>query len=250
MTDGVKEMMDTLLTIDHVNDIAIVTLNRPAARNALSLGLQQEIATTFQALGGDTRVSTIILTGAGNSAFCAGLDLRELAAGVDLVNGPVNPVAAVAACPIPVIGAINGAAITGGFELALACDVLIASDNAFFADTHAKMGVMPGWGLSQRLARRIGIGRALELSLSARPLSAAQALQWGLVNHVAPADTLLSQALDLARDIAQWDDAFIRKYKRLIKEGFGLPEQEAMARERTISGAFNAKLNAAEVGKR
>src|SRR5260370_17359052 len=102
-----------------------------------------------------------------------------------------TPVLAIRGCPKPVIGAINGVAITGGFEVALACDVLIASTTARFADTHARVGVMPGWGLSQKLPRVIGLYRAKELSLTGNYLSAAQAEAWGLVNRVVPPDELL-----------------------------------------------------------
>ena len=111
-----------------------------------------------------------------------------------------DPVRAMAAFSGPVIGAINGVAITGGFELALACDVLIASSNARFADTHARVGVMPGWGLSQKLSRAVGIYRAKELSLSGNFLSAEQANDWGLVNRVVAPEDLMPQARALAED--------------------------------------------------
>ena len=153
----------TLIVTEKEDAIAIVTLNRPEAMNALSADLRTELAETLVRLEADDDVRVIILTGAGERAFTAGLDLKELGAdtsnlGAANAQDPArNPVKAVEACSKPVIGAINGVAITGGFELALACDVLIASTNARFADTHARVGILPGWGLSQKLSRLIGI---------------------------------------------------------------------------------------------
>ncbi|MGH6649986.1 MAG: enoyl-CoA hydratase-related protein [Sphingopyxis sp.] len=135
--------------------------------------------------GPDRSVHAIVLTGAGSRAFSASLDLKELGADIGSLGGTKtrtendDPVAAIASCPQPVIGAINGVAITGGFELALACDILIASTNARFADTHARVGIMPGWGLSQKLSRIVGLSRAKEISLTGNFVTAEQALDWG-----------------------------------------------------------------------
>ncbi len=143
--------------------VATVTLNRPDAMNALSRALRAELAAAMRALAADDSVRAIVLTGAGERAFTAGLDLKELGAdtgnlgAANADSADENPVRAIALCPQPVIGAINGVAITGGFEVALACDILIASTNARFADTHARVGILPGWGLSQKLSRMIGI---------------------------------------------------------------------------------------------
>src|SRR5207253_4228819 len=142
------------------------------------------------------------LTGAGR-AFTAGLDLKELGSdpnGMGAANATgasENPVLAILECPKPIIGAINGVAITGGFEVALACDVLIASTNARFADTHARVGIMPGWGLSQKLSRIIGVYRAKELSLSGNFLDARTAYDWGLVNRVVEPEELIPAAMKL-----------------------------------------------------
>ena len=158
-----------LVKVERDEGVAVVTLNRPEAMNALSRGLRAQLAQVMRELDEDERVRVVILTGAGERAFTAGLDLKEL--GTDTANlgaanaedSLANPVKAVEQCRKPVIGAINGVAITGGFELALACDILIAADTARFADTHARVGIMPGWGLSQKLSRTIGISRANEL---------------------------------------------------------------------------------------
>ena len=118
------------------------------------------------------------------------------------------------------IGAVNGVAVTGGFELALACDLLIASTDAQFADTHARVGIFPGWGLSQKLSRMIGPGRAKELSLTGNYCSAAQALEWGLVNRVVAPDELLPTCRALAADMISCDQEILRAYKQVIEEGF------------------------------
>jgi enoyl-CoA hydratase len=149
-----------------------------------------------------------------------------------------------------VIGAVNGVAITGGFEVALACDFLIASPNARFADTHGRVGIMPGWGLSQRLSRLIGLGRAKQYSLTGNFLDAETALAWGLVNEVVSAELLLPRAKELARDIASMDANMVQAYKKLIDDGYALPFGEAMALEHQISKARNAGVSAAEVEQR
>src|SRR6187431_2901961 len=154
--------------------VATVTLNRPEARNALSRALRKAIFTTLRDLDARDDLAAIVLTGA-DPAFCAGVDLKELASGVPL--GDAAAAEAVSQGPFPtmetpVIGAINGVAITGGFELALNCDFLIASTNAKFGDTHTRVGVMPGWGLTVLLPQAIGVRRAREMSFSGNFLSA------------------------------------------------------------------------------
>jgi enoyl-CoA hydratase len=147
-----------MLLVEKKDGIAVVTLNRPEAMNALSKALRSELYKAMVDIDGDPDISVVVLTGAGTRAFTAGLDLKELgsdakAMGAANAEGAdENPVKAIELCTKPVIGAINGVAITGGFEVALACDVLIASENARFADTHARVGIMPGWGLSQKLS--------------------------------------------------------------------------------------------------
>ena len=189
-------MSEPVIKVDVENEVALVTLNRPTAMNALSRELRTAIADTFEKLEADPAVRVVILTGAGK-AFCAGLDLKELGQGRDTVQGTVetkDPVTSIARFSGPIIGAINGVAITGGFELALACDVLICSSEARFADTHGRVGILPGWGLSQRLSRTIGIYRAKELSLTGNFLTAQQAADWGLANRVVAPDELIPAA--------------------------------------------------------
>lgn len=244
------------VTVDREGAVAIVTLNRPEAMNALSRAMRASLGRAMQELDGDDSIRAVILTGAGERAFTAGLDLKEL--GEDTSNlgaanaeaAEENPVRAIEQCRKPVIGAINGVAITGGFELAIACDILIASENARFADTHARVGIMPGWGLSQKLSRLIGIARAKELSLSGNFIDARTAADWGLVNRVVPPADLLATAKRLAHDIAGADPAMVAAYKKLIDDGYALPFGEAIALEHRVSVAANSRVSAEDVEAR
>ncbi|WP_218508343.1 enoyl-CoA hydratase [Variovorax sp. dw_308] len=233
---------------------AVVTLNRPRAMNALSVALRRELVSTFEALRSDADARVIVLTGAGN-AFCAGLDLKELGAAAEpgAAVAPAadeDPMLAMLRLQAPVIGAINGPAITGGFELALACDLMIASTRASFADTHARVGVMPGWGLSQRLPRLIGPGRAKELSLTGNFLDARQAEAWGLVNRVVEPDALLPAALKLASDMLSVLPEMLVAYKRLIDDGLRTGLAEGLELERERSRAWAAGLRGADIEAR
>lgn len=245
-----------MLLVEKSDGIAVVTLNRPEAMNALSKALRSELYKAMVALDADPEVSVVILTGAGERAFTAGLDLKELgstpgAMGAANASGAdENPVKAIELCRKPVIGAINGVAITGGFEVALACDVLIASENARFADTHARVGIMPGWGLSQKLSRLIGLYRAKELSLTGNFLDAKTACDWGLVNRVVPAAELLPTAKKLAADMATIPVETLSLYKAIIDEGFALPFGEAMAHENRRSTANNREVTPESVEAR
>ncbi|MGB2256363.1 MAG: enoyl-CoA hydratase-related protein, partial [Spongiibacter marinus] len=161
-----------------------------------------------------------------------------------------NPVTAIAECGKPVIGAINGVAITGGFELALACDILLASEQARFADTHALVGIMPGWGLSQKLPRIIGLSRAKEMSLSGRFISADTAAEWGLVNRVYPEDTLLSEAIALAEDIAFVEPGMLSRYRNLIDDGAKQTLASALTLEHRVSSEWNRQVSSEDVEAR
>jgi enoyl-CoA hydratase len=233
-----------MLLIEKTGRVAIVTLNRPEALNALSRALRAALHDAVATLSTDPDVGVLILTGAGR-AFTAGLDLKELGKDPDglgaanATGAAENPVAAIRECPKPIIGAINGVAITGGFELALACDVLIASTNARFADTHARVGIMPGWGLSQRLPRAIGVYRAKELSLTGNFLDAQTAYEWGLVNRVVEPEALMPSAIRLATDMASIPGDTLCMYKQIIDQGFDLDLAEGLALEHRLSTANN-----------
>jgi enoyl-CoA hydratase len=234
--------------------VATITLNRPKQMNALSRELLDTLAKTLQTCGDDESVRVIILTGAGR-AFCAGLDLKELGAGranigKTTVASRGDPVGVMEQLKKPVIGAINGAAVTGGFELALACDVLIASTEARFADTHARVGLASGWGLSQKLSRAVGIYRAREISLGARWVSAEQAAAWGFVNRVVAPSELMPAARALAADMLLAQPGMLERYKSIIDDGFALPFGEGMALERQRARQFNASVTADEIEQR
>jgi len=236
-------MSGSLVLVERDGALATVTLNRPEALNALSRALRNEIYRTFDALAKDTSVEVAILTGAGR-AFTAGLDLKELGGETGTGDGLAAVTStdiseAIARFDRPLIGAINGFAITGGFELALMCDFLIASTNARFADTHGRVGVVPGWGLSQRLPRIIGIQRAKELSLTGNFLDAQTAYAWGLVNRVVTPEQLLPTCKALAKDILSTEPKTRREIKRLIDLGWGTTFSEGMALELEASEAHS-----------
>lgn len=243
-----------LVKVEKSGGVAIVTLSRPEALNALSRALQAELASALLALESDDAVRVLVLTGAGERAFSAGLDLKELGQDTGMLASgrgrETDCVLALNSLSKPVIGAINGVAITGGFELALACDILVASTNARFADTHVRVGVVPAWGLSQRLSRLIGISRAKQLSLTGNFIDAETALAWGLVNLVTQPDALMSTAGKLAADIASADPEMVRRYKKLIDEGFGMAFADAMRHEENVSDEYNARLDPAALGAR
>ena len=224
---------------------ATVVLNRPEVLNALSRAVRLAIIETLARLDADPNVRVVILTGAGR-AFTAGLDLKELAASEADVSANVdaeNVVAAIERFSKPLIAAVNGVCVTGGVEIILACDIILASDTARFADTHVKIGVTPGWGLSQRLSRLIGIHRAKELSLSARFFSAQEAEAFGIVNRVVPAEDLMPRALELAQSIAQWPPANVKAMKSIIDRGHAMPLGEALAMEAATASRNNAAVS-------
>lgn len=233
--EAVSNQQDLVL-VERNDGIATVTLNRPEALNALSAALRNRIVEAFEQLATDTTVEVIILTGAGR-AFTVGLDLKELGGEVDASTSvsAKDLEAALTSCPQPIIGAVNGFAITGGFELALMCDFLIASSQAQFADTHARVGVVPGWGMSQRLPRLIGINRAKELSLTGNYLDAATACRWGLVNRVVEPAELLPVCTQLANDILSTDITTRQAIKRIMDLGWHTDLGEGMQIEHQAS---------------
>ena len=245
-------MSEPVIKVEVESEVALVTLNRPNAMNALSRELRTAIADTFEKLEADPAVRVVILTGAGK-AFCAGLDLKELGQGRDTVQGTVeskDPVTSIGRFSGPIIGAINGVAITGGFELALACDVLLCSTEARFADTHGRVGILPGWGLSQRLSRTIGIYRAKELSLTGNFLSAERAYEWGLASRVVAPDELIPAAKKLAADMLSLVPEALSGYKKLIDQGYAESFGDALKTELRFSGAANKAVRSADIEAR
>src|ERR671923_1231543 len=197
--------MSELVLSETSDRVSTLTLNRPEARNALSSELQRALAIALAAAESDDDVDAVVLTGA-DPAFCAGLDLRELGTtAANLVGGRDDenrsPFTVLWTMTKPVIGAINGPAVTGGFELALGCDFLVASERATFGDTHARVGVTPGGGMSVFLPQTVGLRKAKEMSLTGNFIDAREAFALRLVNRVVPHDELLPTARKLAADI-------------------------------------------------
>lgn len=198
-------MSDDILLIDTEERVRTLTLNRPQARNALSSALRDRFFTALADAETDADVDVVIVTGA-DPVFCAGLDLKELGGQEALPDiSPRWP-----SMTKPVIGAINGAAVTGGLELVLYCDIVIASEQARFADTHARVGLLPTWGLSVRLPQKVGVGLARRMSMTGDYLSAADALGAGLVTEVVEHDHLLPTARQVAAAIVGNNQGAVR----------------------------------------
>ena len=249
-------MSDVLLK--SVKDgVALLTLNRPDARNALSTELLRALPAAMGEANADDAVQVVILTGA-DPAFCAGLDLRELGSTGNNLRGGATPSERGLAVPWPpmskpVIGAVNGAAVTGGFELALQCDFLIASDRARFGDTHARVGLVPAWGLSVLLPQAVGFRRAKEMSLTGNFMDAEEALQWGLVNRVVPHESLLTTALAVAADIVGNDPAAVQAILGGYKNVAKTTTEEGLIVEAELARAWNSgagRFDPAEVERR
>lgn len=196
MTPATGSSDADILLIETRDRIRTLTLNRPAARNALSAALRSRFFQALHDAEADADVDVVIVTGT-DPVFCAGLDLKEL--GESLVLPDISP--QWPPMTKPVIGAINGAAVTGGLEIALYCDILVASELARFADTHARVGLLPTWGLSVRLPQKLGVGMARRMSMTGDYLSAEEALRTGLVTALVPHSELLAAAGKIAASI-------------------------------------------------
>lgn len=227
---------DDVVLFDVSERIATITLNRPAARNALSAEMLAGIPARMNEADGRDDVDVVILTGT-DPAFCAGLDLKALGSG-GLGSGagdddPIGRMKPFTPISKPVIGAINGVAVTGGLELALHCDFLIASERAKFGDTHARVGVMPGWGLTVLLPQAVGLRRAREMSFTGNFMLADEALQFGLVNRVVAHDELIPTCRAIAADIIGNDQPGVRQVRATYAEIFA--ETDGLAIETRVS---------------
>jgi enoyl-CoA hydratase len=231
-------MSNSLIIVSKDDGVATVTLNRPEKLNALNREMRGIFCRAMQALGAGPDVGVVILTGSGR-AFSAGLDLNELGAEGVREPGGVTFISVVERMEAPVIAAVNGFAVTGGFELALACDIIIASETAQFADTHARVGVMPGGGMSARLPRAVGVRKAKELSLTGNYLGARDAERLGLVNRVVAPDQLMAAATEMARQILSADRRVVRDIKRLIDLATQAPLADGLRIEQDFFRAFN-----------
>jgi len=215
-----------VITTERHGPTVVVVLDRPAARNALTAAMIADLGAALAEADADPAVAAVVLTGR-DPAFCAGLDLTDLVRTYDDVaaasqgGGPAGPRVDRGLTPAtatPLIGAVNGPAVTGGLELALGCDFLIASERASFADTHARVGVLPAGGMTIRLPQLIGVNRARQMSLTGDFVDAATAVDWGLVNEVVPHDELLPRALALAEAVAGCDAATVTELRAMYRD--------------------------------
>ena len=249
-------MSDPVLLVERETAVATVILNRPNQMNALNAELRIALGDALAELEADPEIRAVVLTGAGR-AFCAGMDLKEIGGGSEGQTGYELSVAGQDAMRAgfenfsgPVIAAVNGAAATAGFEMALACDIIFVAKGAKFLDTHARVGIVPGWGLSQRLPRIIGINRAKEVSLSGNALTAELAYEWGLANRVCEAETLLQEAKALALDICSCVPGVMEQVKTMIDTGYTMHFQDAMAYELETGIESSKQIDSAKIGER
>jgi len=237
MSRDLTELSTERVRVERRGPAAWVILDRPEAMNALSRQLNLELADIAGALGDDPELRAVVITGAGDRAFSAGADLKErkgvgaaeTGPYVDAISGAIN---AVAAIPRVTVAAVNGYAFGGGFELALACDIRIASDKAAFGLTEVRLGIMPGAGGTQRLPRAIGVAAAKELILTGRRIDAARALALGLVSLVVPPGELEAAAQRIAGELEGCAPVSIAKAKEAIEGGVDLPIAEGLKLER------------------
>ena len=221
--------------------IAFVTVNRPDKLNALNNATIGELLHAFDAVAADDRVRAAILTGAGDKAFVAGADISELAQQTAITARPLalrgqRLMNTIEACPKPVVAAVNGYALGGGCELALACHIRTASDNAQFGLPEVTLGIIPGYGGTQRLPRIVGKGRALELILTAQRVNAEEALRIGLVNKVFPAATLMAETEKLVRRVLGMGPVAVRFALDAVNHGSDMPLRDGLNFEATFFG--------------
>lgn len=225
--------------------LAIVRLNRPEKFNALSREMILALGDTFTQIATRPELRAVILTGAGERAFCAGTDIAELTLLDEVTARAVSErgqavCKQIEQCPVPVIAAINGLAVGGGFELALACHIRIASSNARFSLPEAKLGVIPGYGGTQQLTRELGKARALEMMLTNGELSAAEAFDGGLINRMTDPANVVSEAQSVANDIAKLAPLAIRACLQAVTRGLELPLTEGLALEAELFASLFA----------
>jgi enoyl-CoA hydratase len=247
-------MSEPVVLMEKAGGIATVTLNRPEKLNALNRELRTEFCRAMQQLRDDPEAQVVIITGAGR-AFCAGLDLRELATDDGRENAlrdasTVSFITVIEDMNVPVIAAVNGFAVTGGFELALACDMIVASEDAQFADTHARVGVMPGGGMTARLPRAVGIRKAKELSLTGNYLGAREAERMGLVNRVVASGTAVKEAQTIAAQILSANQSVVRQLKRLYDLTTRTTLHDALRIEQDFSRAYDSAAKIKDFDRR
>lgn len=230
------------ILLEKKGGIAIATIDRPKALNALNSGVLEDLNALVDAVNADEEIRALILTGSGEKSFVAGADIGEMsnltkAEGEAFGKKGNDVFRRIETMPIPVIAAVNGYALGGGCELSMACDIRICSDTAVFGQPETGLGITPGFGGTQRLARLVGPGMAKQLIYSARNIKADEALRIGLVNAVYPLEELLPAAEKLAETIAKNAPIAVRACKKAINEGLEKPMDEALALEEKLFGS-------------
>lgn len=231
-------MTPILLTVES-GPVRVLTLNRPQSRNALNSQLVEALYAALIDADDDPSVRAVVLTGT-DPAFCAGVDLKQVASeGLEYFDQfqERNCIIQVARMRTPVVGAINGATFTGGLEMALGCDFLIASERAVFADTHVRVGILPGGGMTARLPQLVGAATARRLSMTGEVIDAARAERIGLVSEVVAHDRLLARAVEVARQIAEVPGPTMQALKQIYTTGAAAIVDPALAAEQAIAGA-------------
>lgn len=224
----------TSILIERQERVAIITLNRPRELNALNFQLVAELATALEELDRDDAIGCIVLTGAGEKAFAAGADIKEMAdkTPIEMMIGGFESWERIRKIHTPMIAAINGYALGGGCELAMHCDIIMASENARFGQPEIQLGVIPGAGGTQRLARTLGKYRTMEMVLTGSTVSAKELEGLGLVNHVVPQAELLTETLKLANKVASQAPVAARLAKESVLAAFDTSLQEGLEIER------------------
>lgn len=229
-----SESYETIL-VERSGGVAIVTINRPEKRNALNIQTRAEGAAVLDQLRADDSVRVAVITGAGDKAFIAGADIGEFATRTAIAQREVmldrSLFNAIDGFPKPIIAMVNGYCLGGGCEVALACDIRVASDNASFGQPEINLGIIPGGGGTQRLTRLVGEGRAMEMILSGEIIDAQAALSIGLVNHVVPADQLRTKTMEIANRIADKSPIALRLAKEAVKLASRSNLDEGLRRE-------------------
>jgi enoyl-CoA hydratase len=259
------------LLVSTAGGVRTVTLHRPEARNAVNRSMREAFIELCEQIDGDDDVKVLVITGT-DPAFSGGVDLKEISAGeagdaiplAERGGAPVavaapasssagaappaaalrNPGSAVRAIAKPVIAAVNGFCYTGALEIVVSCDIVVASERATFADTHAKFGLMPFWGMSALLPERVGVAKAREISLTGRPVDAAEALRIGLADHLVGHDELMPFTLDLAGAIAAADPGSVLGMQHLYDAGRGRTVEERLGLELDLASRFTVDLDA------
>lgn len=240
----------TILVEVH-DGVATVTINRPDKLNALNATAKKELQDAITALRDDPAVGAVIITGAGEKSFVAGTDIEELKTldtrgGEEFARGGQAVFGLIETCGKPVIAAVNGYALGGGCELALACTIRIASEKARFGQPEIELGVIPGYGGTQRLPRTIGKGKALEMMLTGRPVTAEEALQLGLVTAVVPPTELMTAATTLAGNLAAKSRPAMRRILEAVRASSSGSVQDGMLREAALFGESVASADGKE----